>query len=264
MTQTERLQSVILMIAKDIDKLCRDNGIEYYLLGGSCIGAIRHKGFIPWDDDLDIIMTRNNYDKFIRIAKTKLDKEKYIVQEGIKDWPLDFSKVRLKGTILHEPEDDYASSEKHGIYLDIFCMENVPDSDFLARLQYILYKYYLCYQLGSRKYKRTSLIKKVVIALSFPLRVKYLRQPVVRFIHRFNDRDTQRLGFFCGRTRFHNAIIPRSIYGKPMYVPFEDTKLPVPEHYHEYLTYMFGDYMKLPPVEQRKGLHLISVDFGNY
>lgn len=264
MTQTEHLQKVILVIAKDIDRLCRENDIEYYLLGGSCIGAIRHHGFIPWDDDLDIIMTRGNYNKFIEIARTKLDKNKYYLQEGLKDWPLEFSKIRLKGTILHEPEDEYATDEMHGIYLDVFCMENVPDSNFLARLQYVLYKYYLCYQLGMRKYSHTTLKKKAMIALSLPLRMKAIRKPVLDFIYRFNNKKTGRLGFYCGRTRFRNAITSRRIFGTPKYVPFEDTMLPVPEYYHEYLTQMFGDYMKLPPVEQRVGLHLISVDFGKY
>ncbi len=264
MNQIQHLQSVILSIAKDIDKLCRDTGIEYYLLGGSCIGAIRHKGFIPWDDDLDIIMTRENYDKFLNEARQRLDKDKYCLQEGLKDWPLEFSKVRLKGTLLHEPEDEYATDEMHGIYLDVFCMENVPDSDILARIQYFLYKYYLCYQLGLRKYNSTTFRKKVMILLSMPMRIKAIRKPILKFIYSFNNQKTKRLGFYCGRTRFRNAITPRSIYGKPQYVPFEDTQLPVPEHYHEYLTQMFGDYMKLPPVEQRVGLHLISIDFGKY
>lgn len=264
MTQIEHLQQVILLIAKDVDKLCRENDIEYYLLGGSCIGAIRHKGFIPWDDDLDIIMTRENYDKFIKIASSKLNPDKYKIQEGLKDWPLEFSKVRLKGTTLHEPEDEYTTDEMHGIYLDVFCLENVPDSNFLARVQYFLYKYYLCYQLSQRKYKSASFKKKIMIAFSLPLRIKAIRTPIRNFIYRFNKQKTERLGFYCGRTRLRNAIIPRTIYGKPLYVPFEDTILPVPEHYHEYLTQMFGDYMKLPPVEQRVGLHLISIDFGKY
>lgn len=103
-----------------------------------------------------------------------------------------------------------------------------------------------------------------MIVLAMPLNISFIRKGVVAFIDRFNKTECKRLGFFYGRTRFRNAITSKSIYGKPQYVPFEDTELPVPEHYHEYLTQMFGDYMKLPPVEQRKGLHLISVDFGKY
>ena len=264
MTELQHLQKVILYIAKDIDRLCRENGIEYYLLGGSCIGAIRHKGFIPWDDDMDIIMTRPNYDKFLKVVRTKLDPDKYFVQEGLKDWPLNFSKIRLKGTTLHEPEDEYASPEMHGIYLDVFCLDNVPDSNLIARVQYMLAKYDLCYQLSQRKYKSASLSKKLMIALSFPLRIRKIRSCLMKWINSFNQQDTKRIGFLYGRTRFRNAIMPRSIYGCPKYVEFEDTSLPVPEHYHEYLTRMFGNYMQLPPVSDRQGLHLLSVDFGKY
>lgn len=264
MTELEHLQRVILSIAKDIDELCRSNNIEYYLLGGSCIGAIRHQGFIPWDDDLDIIMTRENYDKFIKIARAKLDPEKYYVQEGLKDWPLAFSKVRLKGTRLHEREDEYATDEMRGIYTDIFVMDNVSDNRFLAVLQYVLAKYHLCYQLGERAYKSASWKKKLMIALASPLKIKPLRRMVLGFVEKFNSRETKQLGFFYSNARLHNAITPKHIYGTPKYVKFEDTELPVPEHYHEYLTQMFGDYMKLPDPDQRVGHHVLSVDFGKY
>lgn len=264
MTELKHLQSVILSITKDIDSICRNNSIEYYLLGGSCIGAIRHKGFIPWDDDLDIIMTKENYNKFIKVCSKQLDPSKYVIQEGLKDWPLNFSKIRLKGTYLHEPEDEYAPENMHGIFVDVFFLDNVPDNNILAKIQYVLAKYYLCYLLGQRKYKRTSLKKKVMIALSFPMKFGPIRKALVNYIEQFNNQETKRLGFFYGRTRFKTAITPRTIYGTPKYVEFEDTYLPVPQNYHEYLTQMFGDYMKLPPADQQQGLHLVSVNFGKY
>lgn len=264
MTDLQHLQRVLLEIAQDIDRICVKNGIKYYLLGGSCIGAIRHKGFIPWDDDLDICIPRSDYDRFIEVCKKELDSNRYVLQEGLKDWPLNFSKIRLKGTVFREPEDDYASEEMRGIFVDIFCLENVPDNNFLARIQYFLAKYYLCYQLGERKYHHASIKKKCMMFLAFPLKIKSLRKKVISFIEKFNSQPTQRWGFFYGRTKYKSAIVSKSIYGIPKYVDFENIKLPVPEKYHEYLTQIFGDYMKLPPVEQRKGLHLVSIDFGNY
>lgn len=264
MTQTEHLQSVILMIAKDIDKLCRDNGIEYYLMGGSAIGAIRHNGFIPWDDDFDIIMTRDYYDKFIKICHKNLDPNKYLIQEGIKDWPLNFTKIRLKGTVIHEYEDDYTSAEQKGIFLDVFYLDNVPDNVILSRMQYFFAKCYLCYLLSVRSYKSATLGKRILIGLSLPLRIKLIREFIITQINKYNKKETAKLGFFYGRTRYKNAIMKREIYGKPQYVRFEDTMLPVPEQYDRYLTQMFGDYMKLPPENERTGLHTISVDFGKY
>lgn len=83
-------------------------------------------------------------------------------------------------------------------------------------------------------------------------------------VERLNCRESEYWGFFYGRTKYKTSILNKRIYGTPIRVPFEDTELPVPEHYHEYLTKMFGDYMQLPPENQRVGLHLLSVDFGRY
>lgn len=264
MTEIRHLQLVILSIIKDIDNLCREHGIQYYLLGGSCIGAVRHKGFIPWDDDLDIILTRENYNRLIEISKRELDPNKYLIQEGLKDWPSAFTKIRLKGTYLQETDDNYASDEMHGIFIDIFPMDNVSDSKLGAMIQYILAKYYLCYSLSQRKYSSASLKKKIMMLAAYPLRFKLLRNAIVKYIEKYNKTQTNAMGFFYGRTRYRNSITSRKVYGQPKYVPFEDTLLPIPEYYHEYLTQLFGDYMKLPPEEQRRSLHLISVDFGRY
>lgn len=257
------LQLVILSIAKDIDALCRENNIQYYLIGGSAIGAIRHQGFIPWDDDLDVIMDAANYERFISVCRTQLDRDKYYFQEGVKDWPLPFSKVKLRGTHLKEIEgvgDDLTD----GIYMDIFKMDNVSNNPLIARWQYFCGKLYLTYQLSKRTYKSASLKKRILMALSFPLESAVIREWVLGQTTKYNNRETDCYGFFFGRTRYHNCVVKKCLYGKPVYVTFEDTKLPVPEQYHEYLTQMFGDYMTLPPEEQRKGLHLISVDFGKY
>lgn len=257
------LQRVILLIAKDIDKLCRENNIEYYLVGGSAIGAIRHKGFIPWDDDLDIIMNASNYDKFVEICKTQLDTKKYYFQEGVKDWPLPFSKVKLRGTHIKEYEG-IGDSETDGIYMDIFRMDNVSNNPLIARWQYLCGKAYLSYQLSVRTYNSAPLKKRILMALSFPLKSKFIRDWVLNQVTKYNNKETNFYGFFFGRTRFHNSVVRKALFGTPKYVQFEDTMLPVAEHYHEYLTHMFGDYMQLPPIEQRKGLHLINVDFGKY
>lgn len=258
------LQKVILHIAKDIDLLCRENDIQYYLLGGSAIGAIRHKGFIPWDDDLDIIMDNTNYEKFLSVCTQKLDKEKYFLQIGTRDWPLNFSKVRLKGTVLNELEGYSPNSDMSGIYVDVFKMDNISDNPIIGRWQYFCGKYYLCYQLAERTYLKASLKKKIMMLLSFPLKITSIRNFVINQTTMFNNQETKYWGFLYGRTKWKTSVVEKCKFGKPAYVQFADTLLPVPEKWHDYLTQVFGDYMKLPPVEQQKGLHLLSVDFGKY
>lgn len=264
MTDIEHLHKILLSMIKYIDELCIKNKIEYYLIGGSAIGAIRHHGFIPWDDDLDIIMTNNNYNKFISICQTQLDTEKYWLQIGLKDWPMNFSKLRLKKTHINEIEDYKIDGMYDGIYIDIFKMDNVSNNPIVGRWQYLCGKYYLCYQLRNRTYLSATFKKQLMITISAPLKISIIRKFVISQIEMYNKKNTPLLGFFYGRTRWKSGVISRQIFGKPTYVDFEDTKLPVPEHCHEYLTQAFGNYMELPPIEKREGIHIISIDFGPY
>ena len=264
MDRLNHLQNVILDIVKDIDELCKKNNIEYYLLGGSAIGAIRHKGFIPWDDDMDIIMSADNYERFINICREQLCQEKYYLQVGLEDWPLYFTKVKLRGTHLIELEGETIPEVNKGIYVDIFKLDNAPTNKTARFIQYILAKLFLCYQLRERTYKSASLKKKIMIVLSFPLKWRALKNAVKRYIEQYNKRECDYWAFFYGRTKFSTCFVKKKIYGKPLRVPFEDTFLPVPEHYDEYLTQMFGDYMTPPPIEKQVGMHLIDVDFGKY
>lgn len=262
MDNLRHLQLVILSIMKDVDELCRKNDIEYYLLGGSTIGAVRHQGFIPWDDDLDIIMTPKNYSRFLEVCRHQLNTEKYYMMEGLKDWPLNFTKIKLKGTHLKEIGGVF-DRDHDGIYLDVFKLENSPSGKVSQRLQYVLAKYFLCYQLSVRTFKDVDIKKKLMMLASYPLRIKCLRKAVQNYIEGFGETSSY-YGSFYFRTRLKTAFTRKEVFGKPVYKQFEDMMLPVPEKWDEYLAQMFGDYMTPPPVEKQVGLHLIDVDFGKY
>ena len=264
MTELRHLQMIILTIVKEIDTICQKYGIDYYLLGGSALGAIRHQGFIPWDDDLDICMDTENYRKFIEVAKKEMDSQKYYIQERLVDWPLNFTKIKLKGTRIIEYEGVDDNNDNNGIFVDLFVLDNSPSNKFLQFSQYVSAKVYLSYLLSVRTYKSAPFKKRLLMFLSFPLKWEPIRNLFRRGAECYNSRKTDYLGFFYGRTKLKNSIIAREIYGKPLRVPFEDILLPVPEHYDKYLTQMFGDYMTPPPVKERQGLHMQKVDFGIY
>lgn len=264
MTKLEHLQKVILSIVKYIDDLCKKNGIDYYLLGGSAIGAIRHHGFIPWDDDLDIVMDAKNYDRFIKVCREQLDQEKYYFQEGYKDWPMPFSKLKLRGTVLKEPSGFVNESGEEGIYVDIFKLENAPSSKIKQLWQYACAKYLLCNCLLNRGWEKTSFKKRLMMLAAKPLNISGLRHFFKHQVEKYNTEDTDYRLFFAGRYRLKTSFYHKSVLGKPQMVPFEDTYMPVPEKYDDWLKQIFGDYMTPPPIEKQVGLHLTDVDFGDY
>lgn len=263
-TQTQHLQKVILMIAKDIDKLCMENGIEYYLFGGTALGAKRHGGFIPWDDDLDIVLLPEYYDKFITLCKNELNKNKYKLQEGGKDWPEHFSKIRLKGTHIKEIGQYYIDEESDGIYVDVFRVDYASNSKFGRMIQYYWGKLLLSYNMSLKGYKPDSLAKRLMNCLAKSMRIRLIRNFVSSQYFKYNQTPTNWISDVLGRTRYHSAYVTRDVYGKPTYIKFEDTELPAHEKIEEYLKTTFGDYMVLPPEDKRVGLHIQSIDFGNY
>ena len=264
MTELQHLQKVLLMITKDIDAICENNGINYYLLGGSAIGALRHHGFIPWDDDLDIVMDCDNYDRFIQVCRSQLNREKYYFQEAYKDWPMPFSKIRLKGTVIKEPGGYVGRDGEEGIYIDVFKLENAPSSKLGQLWQYFCAKYFLCYCLLERGWDKTTLIKRFMMYGAYPLKIQILRKLFKHQVEKYNLIGTEYCMFFAGRYRLKTSFYKKAILGTPVKIPFEDTALPVPEKCDEWLTQIFGDYMTPPPIEKQIGLHMLKVDFGKY
>lgn len=263
MEKLRHLQLVVLEIAKDMDALCKEHGIEYYLGGGGAIGAIRHKGYIPWDDDLDFLMTYDNYEKFISVCRVHLDKEKYYL--ALDTTGTKCLKIKLKGTKVIEKGKRNVDNDTCNIFLDVFRLDKAPTEVWKQRIQYYFSKLYVAYTLSKGDYIAPTRTKQLIMGIAKILHIGCIRRFVLHQIEKYNARnDTDVYGCFWGITRFHNTFTRKEIYGKPLYVSFEDTFLPVPERYDEYLTQFFGNYMQLPPVEKRVAPHIESVDFGNY
>jgi lipopolysaccharide cholinephosphotransferase len=245
------LQNKILEIMVDVDKVCRKNSIEYYIMGGTALGAKRHGGFIPWDDDLDIYMTPDNYKKFLKCFD-QLGIDKYVIQEhGKVNDMIHLSKVRMNGTTYIEPL--YKGKEMHhGIFIDIFILHNCPNNILQQKIQYFWSKYITILDLAHRGYSRRKGVAGILIKVFRMLPENFLRKFAMRSIYKYDDKKTDYYCNFFGKARFKQGKYKREIFGIPTDVCFETVKLMAPEKLHEFLKQRFGDYMKVPSPERIK------------
>lgn len=252
------IQACILSIVKDIDIFCRENNIQYYLMGGSALGAMRHKGFIPWDDDLDIFMTVDNYKRFLRLfekkSSTDVRFQKYFLQkENTREWPLFLSRVCLSGTTMVSDEFKSNMKQHHTVFVDIMCLYSAPKNSAARWFQYMAAQMLRVNALALSGFRNQNPVKSLALQIS-KLAVNRATRPfLIKYVHRYEGKNTEFMGHYFGRARFRRTSFPRSYLGRrPRYVPFEDTMLPVFENVEEYLTARFGDkWMEMPSQETR-------------
>ncbi len=247
------VQGKILETMKFIDKLCRDHGIVYYIMGGTALGAVRHGGFIPWDDDLDIFMTPDQYEKFKNVFN-ECKSESFVLQE----WRthskyLEYAKIRMNGTTFIEESFKDRKDMHHGIYVDIMILHKVPESSFLQKLVYFESKFVTLYGLSQRNWKPKSKSQSLVLKSLKILPCKLIARFCYSNIYRYDGlKAGYKYCYWITPAKFRNGLFDKSFFESPVDVPFEDTVLLGSEKIKEYLKYRYGDYMKLPSEEQRK------------
>ena len=246
-TELKLLHSKILEIVKYFDDFCRENGVVYYLMGGSALGAIRHGGFIPWDDDFDVFMDYENYTRFLDIIDKKLDKNRFYFQrEDTQEWSLYFSKLRMNGTTFIE-KHLIDKQMHHGIYIDIMCLNNASSIKPLRYMQYLSAKILSAIALLKHGYTTNSKSKKIVLLIARYIDIDIFKKILLKIVRYFNTKDTKLVGHFFGRAKFDKTSFPREYLSEPRYVSFEDLTLPVPAKVEKYLMIRYTkDYMQLP------------------
>ena len=247
---------------KYIDKLCRENGIVYYIMGGTALGAVRHGGFIPWDDDLDIFMTPDQYVKF-KNAFEKQKNETFVIQEWrtTPDY-LEYAKVRMNGTTFIEEVFKDKKDMHQGIYVDIMILHKVPDSRFVQRTVYYESKFVTLYALSQRNWKPKSKGQAIVLKSLKLLPCKFLAKLCYKKIYKYDNlKDNFKYCYWITPAKFKSGLFDKSFFEDPVDVPFEDTKLSGSEKIKEYLEYRYGDYMKLPSeAAQKAAVHAFIYD----
>ena len=257
--ELRRLQLIQTELMFQVDVLCRKNNISYVIACGSLLGAVRHKGFIPWDDDGDIFMLREEYEKFRRVA-TELDPQICWFQDHSTDpdYIWGYGKVRKTGTTYVRAGDEQLKA-KTGVYIDIFPMDDIPNGRFAQALDVsrcwiqrnILYA-------GVGKYNSTG-VRKIIFELMAIIPTKWVFHSLQKRTAKCRN-DTPydvRLLMFNLMNNQKNRLIPTGYGMKKKWLleraeyEFEGYKFYGPKDYDAVLKYLYGDYMQLPPVEKR-------------
>ncbi len=250
---------MLLQILSELDRICKKLHIPYVLFAGTAIGAARHKGFIPWDDDIDVAMLRKDYDRFLALAGRELDEKVYYLQKEFSEhWPMFFSKLRRNNTTCIErfiPKDE---KMHQGIYIDIFPVDNLCPRPLRRKLQFIASKIVIAKSLDRRGYLTDSRKKKCFMLLCklIPLkpmlrRAKCVRKPQTPQVHTF----------FAAASKYEKNVFDRKCFTERTEAQFEDMMFPVSVHNHEMLTKIYGDYMKMPSAEEvEEKIHGVIVD----
>ncbi len=248
------IHNVQLQILDAVDEICKKNNIKYFLSGGTLLGAIRHKGFIPWDDDIDLWMTRENYNKFKKAIKTELPKE-FCSMDYYEDihYPLSIMKIEKVGT--RYVEDIFSNiNMTSGIYIDIFPLDNIC-LPFYNLQTAILIKMQSVRDFKLRKDgKLTNNVLKRVTYSMFPLKLcRWVTEFTMQY---FNLFDTKYKNQLSHRGRYWPKFTESDVEDL-IDVEFCGKMYPVPKNYDEILKKCYGDYMKLPPLEKQQPIHNI-------
>ena len=250
---------------KAFDEFCTENGLNYFACSGTAIGAVRHKGFIPWDDDIDVYMLREDYDRLVEI-RSKLNNTHYKIAEmGDEGYVYSFAKFYDTHTTLVETPSFPTCCI--GVYVDIFALDEVNDNDELRKKKEE-------YEFLLENYQKTycSYTAYWFFANLFHFNFKYLKNTLTPRLCSRKKKEEIRKRFVDyemawrkekgDKLFFHHAIykIEKEIFEKEWfdsyeYLPFEDYKVRVNKDYDKYLSRLFGDYMILPPVEKRMPHH---------
>lgn len=255
-------QKVLLELLNIFDSICRKFDIKYMLFAGSALGAVRHQGFIPWDDDLDVVMLRSEYERFLQLAPGELNQETYFLQKEYSEhWPMYFSKLRKNNTACIERYVPRDSLTHQGVYIDIFPCDNLSDSPMVQKIQYLTSKIAIAKSLKKRGYLTDNHAKKAFILLCslFPIK------PMLRFtLHREASNSERVHTFFGGGAKFEKNIYPRDWFIETVLLQFENGQYPVSAHYDKLLSQLYGDYMTpLPETQRGCKVHAELVDLEN-
>lgn len=256
----DKLKKIELSMLMKVDEICKMLGIQYFLVGGTLLGAVRHNGFIPWDDDIDIGMLRKDYEIFLREAQQLLP-EYYFLQNFHTDpeFPMSFSKIRDSRTTFIETENKDLRIN-HGVFIDVFPIDYYPERKIWIGMQKFILRL-----LDRRIFDRKSHgVEKSPIRSKITSIFTHILFPSIHFAQHLKERvitATHKSGKVknYGGAWGDKEILDARILSQTTMLQFEGYMLPCPYYFKDYLHHIYGDYMKLPPIEKRVSHHYSEI-----
>ena len=257
------LQLRILEIVKAIDAVCKEHNLRYYLWAGTMLGAVRHGGFIPWDDDLDIAMPRNDYDLLMQHCNEWLPEYLEVVsyETDPQNYPLPFAKVQdARTTLIERMHLRYVG----GIYLDVFPLDGQPQSRIAQQIHFMRYQWLkkALYFVHRDPYRHGHGPSSWLPLLCRKIYTMQELQQKIKNLQKTYDFDA------CDNIVDHDdglkGVMPKSLVGKPTHIAFENITLMGVERPHEYLSRKYGNYMVIPQGNHQRqhNFHLLDLEHG--
>lgn len=262
MANMDLLHQVDLDIVKEVVSICEKHGLRYYMLGGTMLGAVRHQGFIPWDDDIDLGMPRRDYERFLKVAPKELPAHMKVVNYRT-DPEYQYYITRILDTETKVVEERIGNDNKYtNASIDIFPIDGTPNNPFLRKIYFFRVLYHralmsLCYKDSIDRKRPRGKAERLLLWVMERIPVEKLTTPykqkakIDKLLRRQKLKGSRYVGNIMGAYRTRE-IVPAGYYGRGKLYPFEGLELRGMSMAHEYLTHTYGDYMQLPPEDQRK------------
>lgn len=256
-----QLQQVELNILKEFDRVCSILGLPYYLVCGSALGAVKYRGFIPWDDDIDVGMLRDDYNAFVEKAPALLD-ERFFLQNYRSEpaFPQIYSKLRDSSTTYIEASAAHLRIN-HGVFIDVFPIDGYPK----GRLEKLLlegrkraYQSMLLSAYNVPRAGRSAVLHRLYCMLGIDRRTAKVASRLEGLLSRYPVAESD---LMCNHGNWQGVLeyAPSDQYGQGASVLFEGMNICVPEKFHDYLTQKYGDYTKDPPETEQVGHHYFVI-----
>ena len=266
---TEKIQQKMLEILVYFENFCKENGLKFTLCGGTALGAVRHGGFIPWDDDVDVFMLREDYEKLQDLWAKHADTSRYACVRSNESINIHHSATEIKDnntTFINCHSVD--SDIHHGLMIDVIPIDGVPASSWRRFLQMVDSMIYCCFnfqRLPEHKGKVTYYATKLALGVFRSPKIRYqIWKGAERRIARYGTQNCDLVASFGEGTSIMKMRFPTEWFRRPAVMDFEGHPMPVPADVDEYLRISFGDYMQLPPEEDRVARHnAVFIDLDN-